>query len=198
MVGIAGAVSNTWYLSSDSSGTYEYVMYKDSPSGGTSNVPIPKSTDPNPVRTWTANEAAEVSLTFPAGSWSGILRIYAADKQALTCNVDIGVWTGSSFTSHGSASCNAAEDVTTDCPFTIPDASQIDIPAGQWLALQASNPSTAKTLDVIPDGTSYVSSPTTDPGYPVPELPSLILFSAGLITFFSYVLLIKRRGEKGK
>ena len=40
---------------------------------------------------------------------------------------------------------------------------------------------------------SNLTSPTSDPGYPVPELSTLILFSTGLIALAGYVLLTKRR-----
>ena len=40
---------------------------------------------------------------------------------------------------------------------------------------------------------SNLTSPPSDPGYPVPELSTLILFSTGLIALAGYVLLTKRR-----
>ena len=38
-----------------------------------------------------------------------------------------------------------------------------------------------------------LTSPSSDPGYPVPELSTLILFSIGLITLAGYVLITERR-----
>lgn len=40
---------------------------------------------------------------------------------------------------------------------------------------------------------SNLTSPASDPGYPVPELSTLILFSTGLLTLAGYVLLARRR-----
>jgi len=40
---------------------------------------------------------------------------------------------------------------------------------------------------------SNLTSPSSDPGYPVPELSTLILFSTGLIVLAGYVLLAKRK-----
>jgi len=40
---------------------------------------------------------------------------------------------------------------------------------------------------------SNVTSPSSDPGYPVPELSTFILLSTGLIALAGYVLLTKRR-----
>jgi len=38
------------------------------------------------------------------------------------------------------------------------------------------------------DKNSYVKSPTADPGYPIPELSTLILFSSGLLALAGYAL----------
>jgi hypothetical protein len=43
------------------------------------------------------------------------------------------------------------------------------------------------------DKLSNLTSPSSDPGYPVPELSTIILFSIGLITLTGYVLLTRRR-----
>ncbi len=40
---------------------------------------------------------------------------------------------------------------------------------------------------------SNLASPSSDPGYPVPELSTIILFSTGLITLIGYVLITRRR-----
>lgn len=43
---------------------------------------------------------------------------------------------------------------------------------------------------------SNLTSPSSDPGYPVPELGTLILFSTGLIVLTGYVLLTKKRKNR--
>ena len=44
-----------------------------------------------------------------------------------------------------------------------------------------------------PEGISSVTSPPTDPGYPVPELSTIVLFSMGLLLLGGYVWLRRRR-----
>jgi hypothetical protein len=45
-------------------------------------------------------------------------------------------------------------------------------------------------LDDVKD--PYLISPSSDHGYPIPELSTLILFSMGVIALLGYVLLKKR------
>lgn len=44
---------------------------------------------------------------------------------------------------------------------------------------------------------SNLTSPSSDPGYPVPELSILVLFSVGLLTLAGYVSYSRRRDDKG-
>ena len=72
---------------------------------------------------------------------------------------------------------------------------------GDWLGVRVSwsGPATDAIrvyYDPTGDKSSYVKSPSADPGYPIPELSTLILFSSGLLALAGYAL--KRRKSNGK
>ena len=72
--------------------------------------------------------------------------------------------------------------------------SSFTIPEGGRFAIEVLWVSTAEgdlEIHCNPPGdlVSKVTSPTSDPGYPVPELPTIILFSAGLIALATFLVL---------
>ena len=72
-----------------------------------------------------------------------------------------------------------------------------DFSTGDWLAVRLLWDCSGDSLQIhykAKEGSdSYIESPSTDPGYPVPELSTLLLISIGLFTLTGYVLLTKRR-----
>jgi len=182
----AQAVSQTWYLTDIASGT-NYIMNKGSTAGGGTSINITKGAN----EIWQANEVASVTVGFQAGTWTGDLH-HTGTQYVEPVVVDIGVWDGSSFTSYGYAS-GTVYDLEPTWSFTI-SASAFDIPAGQYLAFKVSNNSGQnRTLEVATDGTSFVTSPSSDPGYPIPELPTIILLGAGLACLGGYIIFMRRK-----
>jgi hypothetical protein len=192
---IAGAVSNTWYLSSTSTPPDgdNKVMYKGSQDGGTDGVWIGLSQSV----IWIANQPAQCNVGFAAGNWAGHLRKTNDNPNADGFNVAIGVWDGSSFTSYGNADGDFGDSKDKD--FTI-SANTFDVIEGQYLAFNVTNSEIPHGLShdgwhfriVTDDGPSYVSSPEKAPDYPVPELSTIILVSAGLLILAGYVYMGKR------
>jgi hypothetical protein len=141
---------------------------------------------------WKADEPAAVDVGFPAGNWTGkitLSKLFASDE---TFTVEVGSYEDSTFTSAGLQTCTGATDKIT-FSLEIP-ATAFDISNGNYLALNITNPSDGSGDLVIKTGggNSYVTSPSSDPAYPVPELSTLILFSAGLLILAGYAYMGRR------
>ena len=174
--------AQSWFLHNDS------AMYKENMSKpeGTATVSDGSST------IWGANEPAAVDVGFPAGTWTGKITLSEPFASNKTFTVEVGSYEDSTFTSAGSQICTGAADKIT-FSLEIP-ATAFDISNGNYLALNITNPSDGSGDLVIKTGggNSYVTSPSTDPGYPVPELSTIILFSAGLLILAGYAYMGRR------
>lgn len=80
-----------------------------------------------------------------------------------------------------------------------PDTGQ-DFCTGDWLAVKlfwddSSTPLAPLQIYYKPEAgsDSYIASPYTDPGYPIPELSTVVLFGLGLLMVVGYVGLIRKR-----
>jgi len=108
--------------------------------------------------------------------------------------VEIGTYDiTSGFDSKGSASDTfVAGNNTLD--FTI-GASGFSVSEGKYLAFKVTNLDPNRDLNIETKGeASWIFSPSTDPGYPVPELPTIILFSIGLLALAGYVV-VRRKNK---
>ncbi|MFQ6079881.1 MAG: hypothetical protein ACE5NJ_12220 [Thermodesulfobacteriota bacterium] len=179
--------AQTWYLFS-SNGPPD-VMYKGdtSQSAGTETVADGFS------NVWRADEAASMHVNFPSGTWSGMLSLDSVFPEGESFTIEIGTWSGSSFTS------------ATDPPYSIDGdggdwyvfsftADAFTVLENQWLAFKIDNPAAGDADLVVKTGQNYsrVKSPAADPGYPIPELPTIVLLATGLVGLAAY-LGFKRR-----
>jgi hypothetical protein len=178
------AVSQTWYLTDIASGS-NYIMQKGGAGGGGTSITI----SPGAPVVWIADEAAQTNVGFTSGTWGGKLK-RASSSAPARGTAYIGVWEGLTFTSAGSGVFAFRGQGTK---FRIP-ANAFDVPQGSWLAFKievgphllpaqpfgGKPPPPPIRLNIVTDGSSYVASPSTDPGYPVPDVGAWIMFTAGL------------------
>jgi hypothetical protein len=72
-----------------------------------------------------------------------------------------------------------------------------DFSTGDWLAVRLSWDCETDALRIHYEAEagsdSYIESPLSDPGYPIPELSTVILFGMGLLVIAGYVALGRRR-----
>jgi hypothetical protein len=178
--------SQSWFLSNTSGS--DYIMYK----GDMSKIEGAVTVSNGSSTIWRANEPATVDVGFSGGTWTGKITLNESFASGETFTVEVGSYEGSTFTSAGSQTCTGATDKIT-FSLEIP-ATTFDILNGNYLALNITNPSDGSADLVIKTGggNSYVTSPETDPGYPVPELPTIILFSAGLLILAGYAYMGRR------
>lgn len=177
-----------WYLSNP------YTMYKGDMTkpGATVNFFGGNS------KVWLADEQAQTEVTFPAGvgeqmQWAGQLAFTPALGSGHSLLVEVGRWDGSSFTPGGPDATITGDGTATVFTFTT-DAESFTVPDGQYLALRVTNQGDSLYSVQVGGSWSYLSAPDTAcPEYPVPELPTIILFSAGLVGLGSYVWLRRRK-----
>ena len=181
--------SQRWYLSSTDSGLNK-VMYKGSPSEGAEPVLVEWLEE----AIWIADEPAGVDVGFPAGDWTGHLR-KTGDGDKF--EVEIGVWDGSDFYFWGYYD-EGDFGASNDADFTI-RADSFTVFEDEWLAFRVTNWDAEYDFYIVTaGGSSYVSSPSTDPGYPVPELPTIILFSIGLVVLMGYAGYRRKNNLRGR
>lgn len=186
---IADPGSQTWYLS-DQHGTWsnpnEWTMHKGTPVGGPGPVVL---TGGNQA-VWIANESATTDVTFQGGLWQIQLILGGATGSM---SIHLGVWDGSTFSSKAGATFAELSGGTKSY---LLDSITFTVDQDTWLAFLVSN-NTASDIEITMQyffDRSKIVSPATDPGYPVPELPSVALLSAGLLILGSYLFYKKRKG----
>jgi len=177
--------SQRWYLSSTAG---SWVMYKgdDTKTAGTVTV----ADDGSEI--WVANEAATVDVGFPANTWTGVITLDDASTSNETFAVEVGRYVDTTFTSYGSQTFSEYGDDKTHS-FSI-SAGGFTVPETKYLALRITNPAGSGNL-VVKTGLnySYLTSGASDPGYPVPELPTIILLGAGLACLGGYIIFMRRK-----
>ncbi|PKK81674.1 MAG: hypothetical protein CVT47_01230 [Thermoplasmata archaeon HGW-Thermoplasmata-2] len=171
----SAAVTQKWCLLKDSAGVSgaDYKMQKAENAGSSTNVFI---SDAGDYKIWVANEVATESVGL-SGDWA----VKIAYGSGAAPDIYIGVLdpdTGA-FTPKGSRS-----SFPNNAEFTVTTTDHI-IPNGDYLAIKiVNNEGSGQTIfTTLASGQSraWIKSPSTDPGYPVPELSTLILMSSGLV-----------------
>jgi len=204
------SVSNqqTWHFTNDTttgptwSATYNRNMTKGV-EGGEDKVTLA-----NGERVWFyADQLADCNVSFPAGVWnvsywvnatnltdSGetiTTRIHGINSTGFRLSSATGYKSGSATVQTPGSLEEVTESLDVDAPgFTIPEGGRFAIEV-LWASGAAGN------LEIYcnPVGvdTSHVTSPTSDPGYPIPELPTILLFGVGLLVITGYVRWLRRR-----
>jgi hypothetical protein len=143
---------------------------------------------------WLSNMPAEGNLTFTPGDW--VLSLASGDWGAGGCTIQIGVSHGGVFKAFESCGVPAFSPYAGSIIVTIPTASAETIPQGDFLALSITNNSGGEQ-QIITDGSSFLSLPESDPGYPVPELGAGILLGFGL-ALTGFMVILQRKSQKNK
>lgn len=177
------AGSQTWYLG----GEFDLVANRGSVPPPTSDPEFPSNhvLIPNAQgAVWEANEPAAVNVDFGSGEFAWSLRL-ATGNFLGTYHVEIGI-----------SDCNgnfipmASSDPVSGPGLTgqqvqsgVVEVSAFIVQPGQCLAMRVANDGDAEEKPVrvmysVPD--SFFSSNPQDPGYPTPELGSVLLVGAGV------------------
>ena len=195
MVGMASAQDViTFYLdSSEGAASGIYKMWQNDYSSISGNVEI--SAGGSAI--WTANASAQYDAAFPAGKdWNGnIRRTTTSSDQNFTAT--IGYYDGSDYHWDGGTAEITIESGEPARTFVF-DGSAFTVPEGSWLAYKVES-STGMTINThtggVPGSWIYYVTP---PEYPVPELPTIILMSTGLLALAGFVVYSRSRRRNGK
>jgi hypothetical protein len=150
-----------------------------------------------------ADELAQCNVDFPEGKWSVVYWVKALDSNASgkkvytrLCNVtSTDGYTRLTGGSENIVNPGNIEKIVEDKfndnvnSFTVKEGGRFAIEV-YW---ENSDQGNLEIHCNPPDKhASNVASPSSDPGYPVPELSTFILFSTGLIALVEYVLLRRK------
>jgi hypothetical protein len=186
-VACADQGSQIWFLIGDDSLRKTYFQ-----TGGDSTLLTPDE----PVYTWTVENAAECDLTIGAGTWD--VKIYynaMGGSGTITAKIykvgdSTAIATGTSGTISGTS------NTTISC-----SGASKDFEEGSKFKLELTwTPSVDAAVLVYHSESagkkSTLTSPSSDPGWPVPELSTLVLFSVGLLALVGYVGYSRRRNNR--
>jgi len=189
IVTTVSAVSQSWYLTDNTTGVpgdADYFMDKGS-GAGTGDV----SFGVGGFCLWAANEPA-VETCDMSGTWKTHIEFSGiTGGESLYVVAGLGVLSGGTEVIKGSeVKVLTYGDNIFDVDITTSDH---ELKPGEYLYLLVLRGTSGDEKIVVTSGESYISSPGTDPGYPVPELSSLVLFSVGLLAFAGYVWVRRRK-----
>ena len=197
MVQVVGATSQTWYFTSEGAPPpwTGKTMTKGVEGEDTVITLEPKH------RVWIfANEVAQCNVSFPSdGNWDIAYWVRAVEEgETGTVYTRVGYAdsTGKTvrilYRTAGISHPTEIEEIVEKgvAIFTVPEGGRLAIEV-YW----GSSPLGNLEIHCNPSGerASKATSPSSDPGYPVSELSTLVLLSIGLITLAGYVSLTKKR-----
>lgn len=163
-------------------GSNVWIQDKESHEGSSTSVTVTS------CATWIADQAADVSVTFPAQTVDYDIN---ADLTAINgdrIEVSVGIYDGDSFTGKA-ASTGLIGSI---------DAPEFTVPEGDYVATQLciQDPDSTDGFAVVStDGSSVVSyTDDENPSYPTPEIGTLALSTLGLVAL---VGLTRIRGDDG-
>lgn len=172
--------------------------------GNTTTSPYSKYLNYTEAMWWYAEYAAECDLTFGTGNWTVYLDHEKIDGAEVGETITAGIYKvkgDGTATLLATGSETAITDSTSSTIECGPVVASQDFDAGERLDLRINWTCTTEELRIYyyranDSKFSNITSPSSDPGYPVPELSTLILFSTGLIALAGYVLLTKKRKNR--
>jgi len=197
-----------WSFDSDSLSGSVYQMEKNQgpgDDGQSGYVTIAAGDD----QIWIADEVALADVTYPSGSWVLFLSTNQAwGTQGADCDFQIGSWdpddlSFTQLTPDGADLHARGKNFITDTEtWSIlgerwVQSESIMIPEGTYLAIKIIN-GTGGSRNVNTGEykyCTYLRSPETDPGYPLPEIAAGSLLALGLAGLGAFII-IRRRSAK--
>jgi hypothetical protein len=194
----------TWYFTNDSATgpTWSGATYNRNMTKGVEGEDEKITLAPGDRVWFYAGQLAECNVSFSAGAWNvsyWVKTLDATESGTTLYTILQNITSGGNSTVTGnekaiSYSGNIQENVESL------DAGIFTVPKDGRFAIEVFWPTgAAGGLEVYcnPQGkhSSHVTSPSSDPGYPIPELPTVILLGVGLLVITGYVVLRRNRRE---
>ena len=199
MVQVVGAeTAQTWYFTSEGAPSpWTGKIMTKGIEGGDTVITLGKG-----ERVWFyADEVALCDVSFPSdGNWDIAYWVKAVEEgETGTVYTRVGYADSAGETVRKLSRSAGIKHPTEIEEIVEKGVAIFTVPEGGRLAIEVywggTGPLGDLEIHCNPSGAhaSKLTSPSSDPGYPVPELPTIILFSTGVITLTGYVLLTKRR-----
>ena len=192
MITVHPSTDQTWYLD-DTSADGNYFMYREDTTQTAATVEIANLAQAK----WRADEAADGDVSFPAGDWNVFVHLDPAPDNNDDFTGKIGMFdywgSGGSWQSpdadwQGDGTTQDFQATLSLGSFTVDDGKHL------WFGITNMNNTGPPSLQLKVGSTySVVISPATDPGYPVPELPTIVLVTVGLVMLGGYYVVGRRR-----
>jgi len=149
-----------------------------------------------------ADQLADGNVSFPEGNWEvsyWLKPLHEYDGfKSVNYRLQV-VYPNESTSTIGTAHTQVGPaQILRETSLSIGNAGPFTVPEGGRFALELEWDSSANgNLELycnLPDRrASQVTSPSSDPGYPIPELSTLVLLGVGLLMIVGYVALRKRK-----
>lgn len=206
--------AQTWYLTSELNATgtpiandglthkMDNLMHKGSRTGSGTYFDL----NYTKVAWFYADTGAECDLGFGENSWEAHIRTEKIDGDEVGHNLTVEICKLNGSTGNvtvlASHTQQLNETVETKHLWYIPCENNAtttqDFSTDDWLAVRLFWDCDADPLRIHykaeAGSDSYIESPSSDPGYPIPELPTIILFGLGLLVIMGYAGWWRRRG----
>jgi hypothetical protein len=183
-----------WQLNNTPSGT-NYIMAKyPGPNGDQAKSSIILGI--NTSKIWIADQISQ-GVTFPTeGAWGITLYTDKWTDADTKCTAVVGDWDGSNFTpisvDVNPFSYAAGKNNTWVMKYDVMLA-DFTVPAGQYLAVKITNGASVSHRIYTGAGNSTLASPQTDPGYPTPEVASIVLLGLGMAGLGTFVVIRRQK-----
>ena len=154
-----------------------------------------------------ADTGAECELGFGDKAWKAHIRTEAIEDDEIGRNLTVEICRLEKGTGDVTVIASHTEQLTAvgtkhlwniTCEDNV--STSQDFSTGDWLAVRLSWDCPTDELQIYykaeAGSDSYIESPSTDPGYPIPELSTLILFSSGLVILAGYGYVVLKRGSE--
>jgi hypothetical protein len=187
----------TWYFTTNEASsplsplaTYNKTMTKGL-EGGNTTVTLA----PGECVWFYADQLANCMVTFPTGTWDVRYWVIASGSGTLTTRLQ-NLTSGGGNTTIAENTSSITSGTLQELDLSLSTDTSFSVPEGGRFAIALCWASAAGNLEIHcnpPERyASSITSPSADPGYPVPELPSLILLCAGVLTLAGYLALHRR------
>jgi hypothetical protein len=178
LASVSAAGSKSWYLDSSTHSVVSSCLRMGNPVTGTGNVNFHKNVE----YTWLTDDSAHGAVTFPSGgSWTLLLK--TGDDWSTDMVAEVGYWDSSFHAFTGTPTITAMGNGFLQVEIS---TGAVTVPDGAYLAVRVRN--VGKNPHHILVAESKLDTPPGDPGYPLPELASGVLFGLGLAGLGAFVL----------
>jgi YVTN family beta-propeller protein len=187
VIGAPGApFSQTWYLDNMTTGP---VMEKTGTQS--SSVDIEADSD----TTWLSDQPAAADVTFTSGTWT--IKLATDTDWSDSCSAQIGDFNPEGIGLFTAFNTTPVTGSYSDGIITITITTGGFVIQNDYLALKIFNNDSESLHTIATDGGSSLSSPTSDPGYPLPEMAAGLMLGLGLTGLVAYTI-IKRKRDRAE